>query len=138
MGSLRADYGYEKKVMKKVYLCLLFIVGAINFVPVLAVVSLEQINHSYGLSVTDNNLAILLRHRALLFGVLGGFVLFSVFKPQYQVVAMVLAMISMLGYLIVFYLVGDVNAQLLAIAKVDIVGVVLLFIAALIKLFILR
>lgn len=121
--------------MKKFYLCLLFIVGVINFLPAFALVSLEQVNHSYGLSVTDSNLAILLRHRALLFGVLGGFVLFSVFKPQYQATAMVMAMISMLGYLGVLLLVGDANQELLTIAKIDIVGIVLLCIAALIKFF---
>ena len=121
--------------MNKIYLSLLFLVGVINFLPIVGILSLDKINQAYGLSVDDNSLAILLRHRALLFGLIGGFVIYSVFKPQYQIASIVLAAISMLGYLYFFWFIGDSNPVLLKIAQADIVGIVLLTLAVLIKCF---
>jgi len=121
--------------MNKVYLSLLFLVGVINFLPIVGTLSLDKINQTYGLSVGDNSLAILLRHRALLFGLIGGFIIYSVFNPQFQIAAMILAAISMLGYLYFFYSIGNSNPALLKIAQIDIVGIILLTIAVLIKCF---
>ena len=47
--------------MNKIYLSLLFLVGVINFLPIIGVLSIDKINQAYGLNVTDNNLAILLQ-----------------------------------------------------------------------------
>ena len=70
-----------------------------------------------------------------LFGLIGGFVIYSVFKPQYQTASIVLAAISMLGYLYFFWSIGGSNPALLKIAQADIVGIVLLTFAILIKCF---
>ncbi len=121
--------------MNKIYLALLFIVGVINFLPIIGVLSIDTVNQAYSLSVSDNNLAILLRHRALLFGLIGGFVIYSVFSPQYQIAAMVLAAVSMLGYLILFWFVGESNSALLKVAQIDIIGVVLLLAAIFVRYF---
>lgn len=120
-------------LINKIYLSLLFLVGLINFLPIIGIVSLDKINQSYGLSLEDNNLAILLRHRALLFGLIGGFIFYSLFNPQHQVVAITLATVSMLGYLYFFWSIGEANAALLKVAYVDIIGVVILFIAIALK-----
>jgi len=119
--------------MNKVYLLLLFLIGVINFLPAIGLVSVDKINQAYGLRVTDRDLAILLRHRALLFGLIGGFVIYSVFKPQFQVAAIVLAAISMLGYLFFFWSEGNSNSALLKVAQIDMIGVVLLSIAIIIR-----
>ena len=124
--------------MSKIYLILLFLVGVINFVPIIGLISLDKINQTYGLSVVDNNLAILLRHRALIFGLIGGLILYSVFNTQYQGVAIVIAAISMVGYLLLFGSVGGANQELLKVAKIDIVGIVLLGLAIGIKFVLLR
>jgi len=121
--------------MNKMYLTLLFLVGVINFLPIIGMLSLDKVNQAYGLSVTENNLEILLRHRALLFGLIGGFIIYSVFNPQQQTAAITLAAISMLGYLFFFWSVGGSNPALLKVAQVDIIGVVLLFGAIIIKCF---
>jgi len=121
--------------MNKIYLVLLFLVGVINFLPIIGILSLEKINQSYGLNVADENIAILLRHRALLFGLIGGFTIYSVFNSQYQIPAMVLAGVSMLGFLYFFWSIGDSNSSLLKIAMADIIGVVLLSAALIVKFF---
>lgn len=125
-------------LMYKLYLLLLFIVGVINFLPVIGVLSLDRINQLYGLSLADNNLATLLRHRALLFGLIGGFIIYSVFNPEYQVAAIILAAISMLGYLCILWLSGDTNSELIKVAQIDIIGLVLLLVAVVLKIFLIR
>ena len=119
--------------MNRIYLLLLFLVGVINFLPIIGILSLDKINQAYGLSVTDNNIEILLRHRALLFGLIGGFIIYSVFNPQYQTAAIILAAISILGYLFFSWSVGGANSALMKIAQIDIVGIVLLIIAGVIR-----
>jgi len=94
-----------------------------------------MINQAYGLAVNNNNLAILLRHRALLFGLLGGFLFYSLFNPNHQTAAITLVAISMLGYLCFFWLVGNANTALSKVAYADIIGMALLSIAIALKYF---
>ena len=65
---------------KGVTLCLI-VVGLINFLPLVGVYSAQRLESSYSIVLASNDLIILMRHRALLFGVLGGFILYSAFMP---------------------------------------------------------
>ena len=109
--------------MNKIIMALLIIIGLINFLPVIGVISSARITQAYSVELVSNDLAILLRHRALLFGIIGGFIMYSAFAPQYQLVAMVLAAISMVGYLGVMWSVGGYNPSLFKVAVVDMVGI---------------
>lgn len=124
---------FAKKMINRIYLTLLFLVGVINFLPIMGILSLEKLNKTYGLNINDKNLEILLRHRALLFGIIGGYIIYSVFSQQHQVAAMIIAATSMIGYLVLFWSIGNSNAELLKIAQIDIIGIVLLFIAVFMK-----
>ena len=117
--------------MTKAVAVLLVIVGLINFLPVLGVLSAERLSQAYDVTLADNNLVILMRHRALLFGLLGGFVLVSVFLPLYRPAAMVLAGISMVGFLVIVLQQGGYNDALYKVMIADIVGIVALAAAAL-------
>lgn len=112
---------------------LLFIVGVINFLPVVGVLSAEKLSQAYSIDLLDNNLVILMRHRALLFGVVGGFILYSVFVPSYQCAAMVMAAISMFGYLYLVWAVGGANESILKVAMIDGLGIACLVVAAVLK-----
>jgi len=89
--------------MAKAASLLLFIVGVINFLPVMGVLSAARLSQAYAIELDGNDLVILMRHRALLFGIVGGFILYSVFVPGYQTVAMVMAALSMLGYIFLLW-----------------------------------
>ena len=119
--------------MNKIVMALLIIVGLINFLPVIGVLSATNITQAYSVVLTSNDLVILMRHRALLFGIVGGFILYSVIAPQHQVVAMVMAAISMVGYLGLMWSVGGYNSSILKVAVVDMVGIGFLFTAAVLK-----
>ncbi len=120
--------------MDKAIAGLLLGVGLINFLPVVGVLSVERIASAYAVEVVGPDLEILLRHRALLFGVLGGFVLYAAFTPALQWPAMVLAAVSMVGFLVLAWGVGGYNAALGKVAIVDVAGIALLLAAVALKL----
>jgi len=119
-------------VAKLITLCLA-VVGLINFVPIAGLLSAQKLESSYSIELASNNLIILMRHRALLFGVLGGFIFYSAFVPSYQGAAMIMAAVSMVGYVALVYLVGGYNDSMFKVLVVDVVGVVLLAIAVILK-----
>lgn len=120
--------------MDKLITTLMVAVGLINFLPVAGVLSAERIASAYDVAVMGPDLEILLRHRALLFGVLGGFILYAAFTPALQWPALILAAISMVGFLALAWSVGEYNAALRKVAIADGVGIVLLLAAVVAKL----
>lgn len=111
----------------------LVIVGLINFVPVIGVIAAQKMETAYAISLQSVDLQILMRHRALLFGILGGFILYSALNSQYQNVAMVMAAISMVGFAILVLITGDYNPEIKKVLIIDIAGIVFLSIAATLK-----
>ena len=113
---------------------LLVIVGLINLAPVLGILSAHRLAEGYGVEVSSVDLEILLRHRALLFGILGGFILYAAFKPELQPAAMAMAAVSMVGYALLAWLADGANAQLMKVLVVDLVGIVCLVAAILLRM----
>ena len=62
---------------------MLIIVGIIHLLPLMGVSRSEKLSTLYGLFFSDPNLLILMRHRAVLFGMLGVFFIFTAFKPAF-------------------------------------------------------
>jgi len=117
---------------KAITICLV-IVGLINFLPVVGVLGVQRLESAYGVDLFSNELIILMRHRALLFGILGGFILYAAFVPSYQSAAMIMAAVSMIGFMLFSYSTGGYNQAINAVLIIDIVGVVFLVVAAALK-----
>jgi len=117
---------------KAITICLI-IVGLINFIPTIAIISAQKLEAAYSIKLISNDLIILLRHRALLFGILGGFILYSVKATSYQGAAMIMAGISMLGYVVLMFTVGGYNEALYKVLIIDVVGIVILSLAVIFK-----
>ena len=98
------------------------IAGAINFLPVVGVVSAARIESLYGVDASDPALEILLRHRAVLFGLVGGFMIMAAFKKSLHSAAITGGFIAMLSFLGLYYF-GGQPPSLASIAYADIVGV---------------
>lgn len=112
--------------------CLL-VVGLINIVPVMGIISAQKLETAYSITLAGNDLAILVRHRALLFGILGAFIVYSAFDPFYQLAAMIMAGVSMVGFALLVLGTGGYNEAIGKVFFVDIIGIFFLLAAAVLK-----
>lgn len=100
----------------------LLLAGLLNALPALGLLGQTQLRALYGLEVTDPSLRILLRHRALLFGLLGGAMIAAAFVPAWRAPLAGAGLLSMLGYVVIAGLEGGGNAALLRVAWADVVA----------------
>jgi len=119
--------------MNRVFTMSLVIVGLINFAPIIGILGSKELESTYGLSLLSDDLLILLQHRALLFGLLGGFILYSAYNPLYQTAAIVMAAISMVGFALIFHTLESGSPALTKVLYFDYVGIFFLTIAIIIK-----
>ncbi len=105
---------------------MLVIVGVIHLLPVTGVAGGPRLLALYGIDVTDPSLEILLRHRAVLFGLLGAFLLFAVLRPSLQPLALVAAWVSVVSFLWLAHTSGDYNEHLSRVVAADVVALVCL------------
>ena len=59
----------------------LIVTGIIHLLPISGVLGAEKLAMLYGTALDDPNLAILMRHRSVLFGLLGTLFVVAAFKP---------------------------------------------------------
>jgi hypothetical protein len=121
----------EETEMKALSGVLVFVAALINLAPVSGVLSASGLEGAYGVTIENSNLEILLRHRALLFGIVGCLLVAAVFRSQLRPIAFSAGLFSMLSFVIIAALVGNPNDELKRIIRVDLVGIAALLIAAL-------
>ena len=117
--------------MNKSISVLLIIAGIIHLLPVTGVLGAEHLSGLYDVIVTGPDLEILLRHRAVLFGLLGLFLIFAAFKAEYQLAALTAGIISALSFILIALSVGAYNEAIYRVILADIVALIMLAIAAL-------
>ena len=108
--------------MRHVVSAMLVIVGVIHLLPLAGVAGAERLAALYGLRIDDPNLAILMRHRAVLFGLLGLFLVYAAFKPALQALAFVAALGSVVPFLWLAWSVGGYNAEVGRVVRADVVA----------------
>lgn len=111
------------------------IAAIIHLLPLSGVSSSNALTTLYGVSFEENNLQILMRHRAVLFGILGGLLLYAAFSPRVQSIAILAGLISAGSFLWIAFAVGGYNAMLNRVVYADIVALVFLLVAAGLRLF---
>ena len=92
--------------MERTVMLLLMIAGIIHLLPVPGVLGPEQLTALYGVPVNGTDLEILMRHRAVLFGLLGAFLVYAAFRPSLQWLAMGAGMVSAASFLLIAWWVG--------------------------------
>jgi len=115
--------------MRQLIAVMLMVVGAIHLLPVAGLLGRQQLTQLYSLRFDEPNLEILMRHRALLFGLLGLFFLFAACKPSLHIVAFVVGLLSAGSFIWLAWAVGNYNTQLWRVVLADIVAVVCLLVA---------
>ncbi|PAV46992.1 phosphopantetheine adenylyltransferase [Pseudomonas sp. HAR-UPW-AIA-41] len=107
---------------------MLIVVAVIHLLPLTGALGSERLAALYGLSFTEPNLAILMRHRAVLFGLLGAFLLLAAFRPALQAIAFIAGFVSVLSFLWLAWSTGGYNAQIARVFTADIVALICLLI----------
>jgi hypothetical protein len=116
--------------MRYLVSAMLVIVAIIHLLPLSGVLGSERLASLYGLSFDEPNISILMRHRAVLFGLLGSFMLFAAFRPSFQVAALVIGFVSVVSFLWLASSTGGYNAPIGRIFATDIVALVCLVVGA--------
>ena len=97
-------------------------VGLLNLAPLIGVISADQLQGMYGVPIDSPDLEVLMRHRAILFGIVGGFVLFAAFRPALQGMAATAALVSMLSFILLAVIVGNVGDNVHKVVIADVIG----------------
>jgi heme A synthase len=113
--------------MELIFRITLFIAGVINLLPSVLAFLPDKISKSYGIEIPNENYELLLRHRAILFGIIGGLMIYSAVAKKHYEVSTFIGLISMVSFIVLFFLIGkDINSDLKKVMTIDIVGTVIL------------
>jgi hypothetical protein len=116
--------------MRAILTALILGAGVVNLLPAIGVLSAGRLQSLYGVVIEDPNLAILMRHRAVLFAIVGALLVASAFHPALRPVAFAAGFVSMGSFVALALLVGDYNPALRRIVLIDVVASLGLLIAA--------
>jgi hypothetical protein len=117
--------------MRTLATALLLLAALANLLPVLGVLSAARLESAYGVLLQDPNLAILMRHRAVLFAIVAGLLGVAAFDPPLRTFAIAAGLVRMLSFVVLAGLVGDYNPQLRRVLLVDVIASLGLVAAAL-------
>lgn len=105
-------------------------VALVNLLPSMGVLGAPWLESLYGLRVEGDDLLLLARHRAALFGLTGGLLLAAAFAPEIRILAAVMGLLSMLSFVVLALPLDAHGAAIQRVFWVDVVASVLLAIAA--------
>jgi hypothetical protein len=109
---------------------MLTVVGIIHLLPLTGVLGMSRLQSLYGVTIDDPNLEILMRHRAVLVGILGAFLIYAAFRPGLQLAALIAGAVSVISFLVIAGMVGSYNTGIARVVTADIVAIVCLLIGA--------
>ncbi|MEV7089674.1 hypothetical protein AB0O07_27935 [Streptomyces sp. NPDC093085] len=113
---------------------LFLVVGAVNLLPGFVALAPSQIATAYGVSIAgahEADLTVLLRHRAVLLGLVGIGLLCAAFLTSLRVPALAAGAVSMGSFMLIAFTAPELNDATLRVARIDIGAFVLLLVAAL-------
>ena len=88
-----------QSILKYIVPASLIVVGVIHLIPISGALGVGRLNSLYGISITGPDLSILMRHRAVLFGLLGLFSIYASIKPPLQIIALTAGTVSVGSFL---------------------------------------
>ncbi|WP_194818752.1 hypothetical protein [Nocardia sp. XZ_19_385] len=105
---------------------LLAVTGLLNVVPAVGAVAPQGMYAAYGIAPAGRDLEVVLRHRAMLFAVLGAGLLVAVFRPAWRPFAVGANAISIGGFVVLVLVGGPVGPGLVRVAAIDVAALVAL------------
>lgn len=114
--------------MRYLVSAMLLVAGVIHLLPLSGALGSERLAALYGLPFSEPDLEILMRHRAVLFGLLGAFLVFAAFQHALQTAAYIGGFISVISFLCIAWSVGGYNPQVARVVIADVAALVCLVI----------
>lgn len=105
--------------MSKLVALLLLVAGVIHLLPLSGVLGGERLNALYQLPLDEPNLQLLMRHRAVLFGLLGALLVAAAFLPGLRSLALGAGLLSVLAFLLLAWGDAGYNAALRRVLLAD-------------------
>jgi hypothetical protein len=104
---------------------MLLFVALVHLLPLQGVLGAGRLQSLYGLAVDGPDLVILMRHRAVLFGLLGAYQLWAIFRPAHRTAAFVAGIASLAAFLALALSTGGYNAAMARVVWVDVAALVM-------------
>jgi hypothetical protein len=123
------DPTVQATAMNKLIALLLLITGIIHLLPLAGVLGGERLNALYGLALDEPNLQILMRHRAVLFGLLGALLVAAAFIPGLRTLALLGGLLSVISFLLLAWSAPLYNEALRRVVVADWVALACLLLA---------
>lgn len=108
----------------------LALAAVIHITPGFGVLGSSALGSLYGVNVGDPNIELLLRHRAVLFGILGLGFAAAAARHEWRTVGLTVAIVSTVSFIVLAVVTPDRTVQVDRVILVDGVLVVLLIVAA--------
>ena len=113
-------------MLTRLAVALVLAIAAVNLAPVSGVLSAGRLADLYDIRVDDESLLVLLRHRAVLFGIVGGLLVAAAFHRPLRIAAYAAGLTSMLSFVAIAGVTPGTNDALSRIVAVDVVASALL------------
>jgi hypothetical protein len=110
--------------MKKICTVLLAGAGLLNIYPLVGVLSADHLTGLYGSNFESPDIQALMRHRAVMLGLIGGLMLFAAFRSSLQLLAATVGLVSMSSFVFLAYSSGEIGPEINKVAIADIAGAV--------------
>ena len=111
--------------MELIFRISLFIAGVINLLPSILTFFPKKIAKSYGVGEPNSNQELLLRHRAAMFGMIGGLMIFAAISQKCYEIATFIGFFSMISFVLLYFLIGknNINQALKKVMLIDLVAI---------------
>ncbi len=113
-------------MLDKISTVILFLVGLINIAPVIVFFSPERTKSLYGITLENETLTLLMRHRGVLLSIVGIALIFAAFKPEYRILAIVLAFVSKIAFIFLTFTSNGYSPEIKQVVLIDVGAMVLL------------
>lgn len=116
-------------MLDRVITAALLVVSVIHLLPFTGFFGATKLSLIYDIDIADPNLEILMRHRAILFGLLGSLFAYAAFRPELQPMAFVIGFVSVLSFFYLAYTISGFNDAIKTVVVADIIALLALLTA---------
>lgn len=112
----------------------LALVALLHALPLAGVLGAARLSALYGVDARDPALELLLRHRAVLFGLLAAFLAWTAWQPALRGAGLLAGLVSVASFLLLAVPAGTLSPALVTVVKLDVAALILLLAAGIVHL----